>query len=243
MQELCQALKDKRKELGYSIEEVVDKTKLHPSVIRDIKDGNLANINPTYLRGFMRIYASFLGVDTGDALKQQVPSSSKKPKEQEEKKRTYQFKRPAPKKISPKVKQTIILIGAAIIAFFILTLTVKAIVRKLSKARTAKPEPASEGTNEVSTPVEIEGQEISVSLTVKRDCFVRVRADDKLIFEGVLRKGIVENWEAKKLLDFKLSDGSAVSIEVNGKALPPLSSTSKPIRSLKITPSGISVEK
>jgi len=70
IKELCSKLKEKRIELGYSIDYVVDKTKLHPSMIRDIEEGNLSSENPTYVRGFIRIYASFLKVDLGSALEE-----------------------------------------------------------------------------------------------------------------------------------------------------------------------------
>jgi len=58
IKELCNRLKEKRKELGYSIEYVVEKTKLHPLMIKDIEEGNLGNENPAYIRGFIKIYAA-----------------------------------------------------------------------------------------------------------------------------------------------------------------------------------------
>lgn len=46
IESLCKKIKEKRRELGYSIEEVVKKTKLHPSVIKDIENCNLDKITP-----------------------------------------------------------------------------------------------------------------------------------------------------------------------------------------------------
>ena len=78
--EICNKLREKRKELGYSLEHTVEKTKLHPSMIRDIESGNLSNINPIYLKGFLKIYAAFLGVDATKALEEisTQPQLSKK---------------------------------------------------------------------------------------------------------------------------------------------------------------------
>ena len=80
IKEVCNRLKEKRSELGYSIEYTVEKTKLYPSVIRDIEQGNLSNISSVYLKGFMKIYASFLGVDLGTALEEvnSLPRTRKK---------------------------------------------------------------------------------------------------------------------------------------------------------------------
>ncbi len=68
IEELCAKLQQKRNELGLTLEEVVEKTKLYPSVIRDIEACNLGNINKAYLKGYIKIYASFLSVDVEDAL-------------------------------------------------------------------------------------------------------------------------------------------------------------------------------
>jgi hypothetical protein len=86
-------------------------------------------------------------------------------------------------------------------------------------------------------------KEVTASLTAKRDCFVRVKVDGKVLFEGVLKKGASENWKGRKEIEFKISDGSSVYLEVNGKALPSLTSAHKPIKSLKITSSGVTVSK
>jgi len=83
---------------------------------------------------------------------------------------------------------------------------------------------------------------VEVTFRIKKDCFVKVKTDGDLIFEGVLKKGMVESWEAKEL-EFWISDGSAVAVEVNGKLLPPLTRLSKPIKSLKIKKGSISVIK
>ena len=85
--------------------------------------------------------------------------------------------------------------------------------------------------------------ELVVSLIAKKKCFLKVFVDGSLYFEGVLAKGARETWKGKKELNFKISDGSAVSLEVNGKQFPALTSLHKPIKSLKITSSGITIDK
>jgi len=74
MQDIGPKLKAKREQLGYHIEEIVEKTKIHPSAIHDIEENNFANISPAYLRGFIRLYAKFLNVDVDMDLRD-VPSA------------------------------------------------------------------------------------------------------------------------------------------------------------------------
>jgi cytoskeleton protein RodZ len=86
-EEVSSKLKARRQELGYSVEEVVEKTKLYPSVIRDLEEGNLSNINSAYLKGFIRIYASFLGLNAAE-LTNNISVQYTGPKEEKKSKRT-----------------------------------------------------------------------------------------------------------------------------------------------------------
>jgi cytoskeletal protein RodZ len=238
IQDVCRVLKEKRKELGYSLEYVVEKTKLHPSVIKDIESGNLNKISPAYLRGFMKIYVSFLGVDAKAALDEietQEPAALASGV-------TASASRETVKNIAPLFKKYLlaVIIGVVIIwtGFAFLRFALRGLTRIFRPAAEAKQDISE--TESFSFP---EGKQLQVSLTAKKKCFVRVVVDGKLLFEGVINKGALESWQAAREIEFKISDGSAIYLEVNGKPIPTLTSIHKPIKSLKITPSGISVDK
>ncbi|UCD16100.1 MAG: helix-turn-helix domain-containing protein [Candidatus Omnitrophota bacterium] len=288
IKELCYNLAEKRKKLGLSIEDVVEKTKLCPSVIRDIEDGNLTNINATYFRGFIKIYASFLGVELGAGIFDEISSlnsaatntvpkgqtfsktnvlgrkspqsagSSSVPIEIASQSSVSASKRAGGRKYIDMAREKIPLGLKKNIPVFVIGAVVlvslfgfsKFIVGKIFKGGRAQKEKA------VASDSSQEGEKVSsrkkdkslagiidTSLKVKRDCFVRVKVDGKLLFEGILNKGTVEMWKGTKEIEYKISDGSAVYLEVNGNPLPPLTSMRKPIKSLKITHSGISVDK
>lgn len=61
-------LKKIRLEKGVSLEEVQKKTKVKLSILRAIEGDGLTDLNPVYLRGFVKIYCQFLGVDWKDYL-------------------------------------------------------------------------------------------------------------------------------------------------------------------------------
>jgi len=254
IQDVCRALKEKRKELGYSLEYVVEKTKLHPSVIKDIESGNLSKISPAYLRGFMKIYVAFLGVDAKDALDEielketaaEKPQSLKKKESSAAAYTGTTVNAPASREtvrnISPAIKKYIIAVIIGIIIIWAGLASLRFVLRGVAKVfhPGASAKQNISGTESFSFP---EGKELQVSLTAKKKCFVRVVVDGKLLFEGVINKGALESWQAAKEIEFKISDGSAIYLEVNGKAMPTLTSIHKPIKSLKITPSGITVDK
>lgn len=244
-EELCIKLQNKRNALGLTLEETVEKTKLYPSIIKDIEACNLDNISPAYLKGYIKIYASFLGIDIEDALQNIRPANTPKIKPIEKPKEEISEKKPKPqrKPIPPHVKKIVVYITAAIFILWIIISLINSISRRISKL----PKKTAKKTVQTSTkPLVVRknsGNVIITSLSAKRDCFVRVKVDGKVLFEGVLKKGASESWKANKEIEFKISDGSAVYLEVNGKSLPSLTAAHKSIKSLKITSSGITVVK
>ncbi|MCF7907855.1 MAG: helix-turn-helix domain-containing protein [Candidatus Omnitrophica bacterium] len=247
IKELCHRLKEKRCALGYSIEYTVEKTKIHPSAIRDIESGDLTNISPIYLRGFMRIYAEFLGVDLGTALEEinslSIPNKKAKFIRKVPVAKVGQEAKPKPAKISPELKKKILLIVLGLVLLWILVVVGGKIIGGIAKIFKGKPKQETiVQTENITTPLVTKG-ELLVSLTVKRKCFLRVVVDGTLYFDGLLAKGARESWKGKKEIELKISDGSAVYLEVNGKSIPTLTSLRKPIKSLKVTHSGISVDK
>jgi cytoskeletal protein RodZ len=242
-EELFKKIAERRKELALSLEEVVEKTKLYPSVIRDIEAGNLENINPAYRKGFVRIYASFLGISASDAL-DKISSVSVVKKETRtarniENRPKISLKVPF---LSPQIKKIIILAAIALLVFWTLSSTVSFISKRISRlpkkaTRQEQKEPPAVFVSHAKT------KEVVVSLTAKRTCFLTVKVDGRVLFAGQLAKGSVETWRAVKEIELKISDGSAVYLEVNSKGIPPLTTSHKAIKSLKITASGISVIK
>lgn len=247
IEELCVKLQQKRNTLGLTLEEVVEKTKLYPSVIRDIESCSLSNINKTYLKGYIKIYASFLSVDIEDALDKISLNQQSIPQKPLIKKETSAQDKPTPKvklkPIPPQVKKIIFYLAALIFILWIAAGVIRFISKNFAKAA-KKPAKRTEQKVIKLPPISKKIQnEVKAALTAKKDCFVRVKVDGKVLFEGVLKKGMSESWKAIREIEFKISDGSAVYLEVNGKSLPSLTSSHKSIKSLKVNSSGISIIK
>ena len=251
IKELCNKLKEKRKELGYTIEYVVERTKLHPSMIKDIEEGNLANENPTYIRGFIKIYAAFLKVDRGSSLGE-IGTLEQGGRKREPKLRKIDrsiiFKRIGSiiKKISPEVRKKIILVLAGIALLWVFFIVGSFVVGKVTKFFTTPAKSIQEVQRKEKPEVAAvlsQEEELVATLTAKKNCLLRVVVDGDLLFDGILEKGARETWRGDKEIELKIRDGSAITLEVNGRSIPTLTSLSKPIKSLKITPSGIVVDK
>lgn len=260
--EVCYKIKEKRRVLGYSIEDVVNKTKLHPTVIEDIENNNFNNISPIYLKGFIKMYASFLEVDIGEAL-DEIGSSNKSAKAakvsevqdtelvSKSKSNILKGLKEKAKMLSPELKRKIFIGLAGVVGLWFSFIAIKFVVVNISKAFKHKPKitenvpiETAVTSSVASKPVPVEEVAgVTVALTAKKRCFLRVTVDGKILFEGILNSGSVETWKGKEEIELKISDGSAIQLEVNGRAIPILASIRKPIKSLKITSSGISVDK
>ena len=70
MQKAGEYLRSVREEKGYSMAEVSKNTKISSSVLRALEEGRLDNIDPIYLKGFLKIYCRFLGIGWQDFLKE-----------------------------------------------------------------------------------------------------------------------------------------------------------------------------
>lgn len=59
-----------REEKGYSVLEVSKNTKISASVLNALEEGRIDNVDPIYLKGFIKIYCRFLGIKWEDFLKE-----------------------------------------------------------------------------------------------------------------------------------------------------------------------------
>ncbi len=252
IESLCKKIKEKRRELGYSLEEVVKKTKLHPSVIKDIENCNLDKITPIFVKGFIKIYAAFLGVELKDELSQIKTTSDsqfKRPQKKREPGQGRVFKffsglLAALSKIPLSVRKNILFAAVALIIFWLGFLGIRFSFRKVLTFFRSRPKVEEKELikdKEPELPLERRLDTVRASLTVERDCFIRAFVDGEIIFEGVLKRGEVKSWQAQEELELEIRDGSAVRLEVDGEAIPRLSSLRQP-KSLIINSSGITID-
>ncbi|MCP5505854.1 MAG: helix-turn-helix domain-containing protein [Chlamydiales bacterium] len=77
VKKLGDLFKTKRKELNLSLKEVENATSIRVSHLESIEEGkNDAFLSPVYMLGFMRQYASFLGMD-GEKIAREHPEAQR----------------------------------------------------------------------------------------------------------------------------------------------------------------------
>ena len=269
IEEFCNKLKRRREELNLSLKEVVEKTKIHPSIIKDIEAGNLDKLSLVYLKGFLRMYAAFLGVELDEEVKDYISarqaSSVNKYKVESEvvKENLSESGLEEPKLKIPsfdfsnidkeKLFRAVIILAGVVVLFFI----IKGVFFSKHKTPLAKKPSVSANkaggvgksrlrphTQAISkTAVSSKSfKKSTITVKAKRKCFLKVKVNGDVVFEGILLRGVAETWQGKEI-EMQISDGSAIEIEVNGRLIGAITRIRKPIKSFKITPSGISVTK
>jgi len=241
-------LKKIRLEKGLSLEEAHKKTKIHLNVLRALEEDSLIDFNPVYVKGFLKIYCNFLGLDPKDYIpdyqepRSKVELSRDFPRKSAPLFRIPSLKLPTLKAVHIKTVFTVILIVVFIVLLF-----------KLGKTLSLKRSPALNKTSitsskidktpvskpEVASTVKI----IRLDIRAKENCFVQVKSDGQVIFQNVLRKGRAENWQAMNKIELSLGNAAAVELEVNGKRISALGRRGQALKNILITKEGLTVKR
>lgn len=236
-------LKKLRLERGLSLEEVHKKTKIHLDILKAIEEDSLINLSPIYTKGFLKIYCKFLGVDPRDFIpdlkEPKIPPTFEYVKD--EAKPLSLFKTASIKlssfrpRIKIKIVFSIVFIIIFVIGLFYLGKMVSAKRSSLSrKVELKKVETAKSLTNPV---VNI----IRLTIRAKEDCWIRLKSDAHLVFQGILKKGRFETWQAKEKIELSLGNAGGVILEVNGKIISKLGRRGQALKNIFITKEGLSV--
>lgn len=254
MSSVGEKLKKIRLEKGLSLEEVHKKTKIHKDILKAIEEDTVVNVSPIYLKGFLKIYCKFLGVDPSEFIK-----------EYKEAKEHYESQVQAPEDFSKDRKLDFYKIAALftpqrIKIFFIFVLAIVLLIGliNLGKIISSKIKNFSQKTNQGEVlPREVKNTRseekgytqskipaskgIVLVIRAKENSFVSVKTDGQLAFRGNLKKGMLESWKANDKIELSLGNAAAIELEVNGKIIPPLGRNRQAIKNILINKEGLRV--
>ncbi len=238
--EICQRMKKRRLSLNLSIETVSSATKLPPTVINDIENGNMENISPVYLKGFLKIYAGFL---KDKSLIEDIEEAFSLQKQSKVKKEPVSAQRPAKirkpvskgKKVSlPFIKKTAVLV--LILAVFLLA---KGIFSRHSKP--ASESPGISAVKPIQPKRHTSAKNVLVGIKIRKKCFIKAKVDKVTLFEGIMLPNAVKSWQAKKTVELFVNNPSFIDLEANGDYID--TSKNRQPAIYIFTPSGFSVKR
>jgi cytoskeletal protein RodZ len=256
-------LKSTREAKGLTLEIVHEATKIPMDSLRAIEEGYTVRIlSPFYYRGFIKIYAEFLGLDVGEIYKQYgldqpplkpvaspVVSAKASRKEvisnvfleQSQEWFVFIFK--------PKTLKLILKIIGILLLFLLLFKTGGCIASHMNKKgvstrkQTEKSITAFPVIKHESVQAQSENNKVEVAVRAIKDTWLRVKADGNVVFETTLNKGSMETWSADNRIELSGRDIEQLDMEVNGKHVGSLGGGERRIKKVLITQEGLTVKK
>lgn len=234
-------LRREREMREISIREIADTTKISTRFLEAIEGGDFSSLPaPVFTRGFIREYASYLGLDSEEIVDRYMSlvEREEKAREHEEEEMRDRISGRLPIASGSALKWILI----ALVAIVVLG----AGVYFLSTSGQSDPEPVSEEAVDPAPTAPLEEQEpatdaaspaaesIRMTLTASADSWVDLQVDDQSPSDFTLQSGGTRTIEAnEKILLRTVGNAGGVSVELNGVKVPPLGRVGQVVRNVE----------
>lgn len=222
-----------------SIEEAAEATKIGKNYLRSLEEDRFEDLpSPAYLKGFLRTYATYLGLQSEEliqlAAQQEAVLSDKSAKTEQARHTTVGFGFNWQRLLLPAV----LLVALIVSSFFMVPsppkrtlppppkpVPVVAVQPALSSVRgTPAVTPESqeavvEKQTEATTPPKKSLDGFMVRMKVSRNSSLSVIIDDAASQGYDLTSGDLIEWKASRTIALDLTDAGSVEIELNGKPI------------------------
>lgn len=221
MESIGTRLKQAREDKGISLEQAQKDTRIHNRILAALEGGRPqeAVSGTVYIKSFIRKYADYLGLD-GASLAEEYKGERSSPREQiliaTEKGSSFKF--PVKKIIAAVVLIIVIFAGIKLVIFAGSKMKEGLKSRPKAVKKVESPRPKQPAVTPDTAPIP-KGENISLKIKAKSDIYLKITADGSVIYDGILKKGGAETWEAKDSLDVSTSRAEAMAAELNGTAL------------------------
>jgi hypothetical protein len=223
------ALRKARILRGKSIEEASRETRIRAEYLQALERERFESLlGEVYVRGFLRSYSSYLGLDSdkvvsiytdhfglppapAPAATEQRPPSRRAPNGGPRRRRRWRRSRSAGRG-RVDMPGGWHLNWAALIAAAVIVVAILATAGWFSRSRTAPEQASGPG---VALPADL-SPAVTVGLEAKVDVHATITADGEVVFDRVLRAGEGGSWDADHAILVRLDRGASATLTVNG---------------------------
>ena len=216
IRELGFLLKEVRSQNSLSLEEAAAQTLIRVGLLSAIETGDLEELpEPIYVQALIRQYANFLGLE-GDRLAKSIPTNRLDLPQDG----SWKLLLPMLTQLRPMHLYLIylVLMGVAVNSLSAVVENSKRDVNTAINLPPIQETLATPTPNPIASPNPAPpkpSQPIVVSITFKSQSWIRVVADTKTLFEGVLEEGTQRTWTAQEKLSLRAGNAGAVVIAFN----------------------------
>jgi len=219
LKELGSRLRHFRTEQSIPIEEVAARTRIQARLLNAIEEGRLDQLpEPVYIKGFIKRFADALGLN-GAEFASTFPIGA-----------AIQFIKPSWRHLPAAQLRPIhlyllyiCLVIGAVSSLSLLVNRSAQQAQQLPLPSNAQPTKSQENTESLKlakvTQSIGDGKSIQVGITLKAQSWIRVVADGKTEFEGVLPEGTQRTWVANQKLIVRAGNAGGVMVEFNDESV------------------------
>lgn len=213
--ELGSQLRQLRQEKQLSLESIAAETRIQTRLLRAIEEGNLHTLpEPVYIQYFLRRYADVLGLD-GREFARSLPISTGLP-----------VLRASWVSLPTAQLRPVHLYLLYVVLIFFSVNGLSYLMNRSLKQAANPPVPAVQVDKTAENSLEntvsarpVSGkpdeQKVRVSLTINAESWIRIEADGKTKFEGILSQGTRKTWEANQQLIIRAGNAGGVLVTLN----------------------------
>jgi len=230
MDSLGKRLKKGREEKGISLEEVSKATKISKSVLRDLENDHYDALPPpVFIRGFIRSYSRYVGLNEKELLNLWEEILAKKRVDESQRKEK-------PKKDFERKKLIPLLILFLILGFLVVynLAAKKSLVEETPSEAKKTIVPEISKTKEKAILDETSQPLSYIPIKLGVNCisrtWIEVIIDNALPFEVTLFPGEEVSWEGKNRIELKIGNAGGIEITANGVPLKSFGKTGEVVR-------------
>jgi cytoskeletal protein RodZ len=223
LQHIGCSLRQLRQEHSLSIEEVAERTRIQPRLLRALEDGQMDILpEPVYIQGMIKKYGESLGVNALELAKsvpadqmQIVPLKSN---------RWDGFNRPQIRPVHLYLSYIFMLLAAISALSHSLNNSVQsweAAQRPAADTKLATVK-STESVQEQPTVAAAVNEPLELEISAKTTSWVKVVVDGQPAFEGRLKAGNAKTWTAKRELILTTGNAGGIVVTKNNTQLPEL---------------------
>lgn len=203
-------LKNARVEKGFSLEKASKDTRITQIYLRSIEEGRFSKIpGDTVLRGFLKIYSDYLGLDPAPLL-----AELSKRQKSEKKHEPVEIKVEEKEQVQVDVKNILKIACPAAMSLLIVVLLISSIVICAGYVKDIVDYQKNQ-----SSVVLNENKDLEINAEIIDSTWVLVQADGKNIFSGMLHAGARKTWKGKDRIFMKIGNAAGIRITSGERVL------------------------
>ncbi|MBP2627703.1 MAG: putative transcriptional regulator [Firmicutes bacterium] len=228
MQTVGELLRDEREKKGLSVKEIESAISIRSFYINAIEEGNY-NLVPgeVYLKGFIRNYANYLGLNGQEMVdlyrQSQKPIPSATVDISPDTIETSANKSEQPSKNNKNSNKLLMISLLAVCvagsAWWLLTSPKQATEPQTNKQIETNPTPPSQPQPPQSVIPPAPTNPVVITAKYTEKCWTSVTADGKIIYEGTPLNGDTITWEAQKNITITAGNAGGIDLISNGQSI------------------------